>query len=122
MAYSGPVADPVVANAAGAEPGAASVLSGMRVLELAAMVAGPYCTKILGDLGADVIKIEPPEGDESRRAGPFAGGRPGPDRSLLFLHLNTSKRSCCIDMSTPEGIERFVGLAAQSEAMQPIRL
>ncbi len=92
-------------------------LGGLRVLELATMVAGPYCTKIMGDLGAEVIKVEPSRGDEARRVGPFAGGLPDPERSVLFLHLNTSKRSRCLDMGTPEAARIFTDLAAGADAL-----
>jgi len=68
-------------------------LSGLRVLELAEGVSGPYCGKLLAGLGADVIKLEPPDGDRTRRDGPFPGDAPHPERSGLFLHLNMGKRS-----------------------------
>ncbi len=93
------------------------VLGGLRVLELASMVAGPYCTKIMGDLGAEVIKVEPPVGDEARRVGPFAGGRPDPELSVLFLHLNTSKRSRCLELGTQDAARRFTDLAAGADAL-----
>jgi crotonobetainyl-CoA:carnitine CoA-transferase CaiB-like acyl-CoA transferase len=67
-------------------------LAGIRVLELASGIAGPYCGRLLAGLGADVIKIEPAEGDWTRRDGPFPGDVPDPERSGLFLHLNTGKR------------------------------
>ncbi len=71
-------------------PGA---LDGLRVLELATGVSGPYCGKLLAGLGADVLKIEPPGGDSTRLDGPFPGDMPDPEKSGLFLHLNTGKRS-----------------------------
>jgi crotonobetainyl-CoA:carnitine CoA-transferase CaiB-like acyl-CoA transferase len=71
----------------------AAALEGLRVLELATGVSGPYCGKLLAGLGADVIKLEPPGGDSTRRAGPFPGDLPHTERSGLFLHLNTGKRS-----------------------------
>jgi crotonobetainyl-CoA:carnitine CoA-transferase CaiB-like acyl-CoA transferase len=92
-------------------------LGGLRVLELASMVAGPYCTKIMGDVGAEVIKVEPSRGDEARRTGPFAGGVPGPERSVLFLHLNTSKRSRSLDLGTPEAARVFIDLATGADAL-----
>ncbi|MDH4146164.1 MAG: CoA transferase, partial [Acidimicrobiia bacterium] len=67
-------------------------LAGIRVLETASGVAGPYLAKLLGDLGADVTKIEPEGGDRTRRHGPFPDDRPDPDRSALFIHLNGAKR------------------------------
>ncbi len=74
----------------------ASALAGVRVVEMAEGVSGPYCGKLLAGLGAEVIKIEPPGGDRSRREGPFPGDIPHPNRSGLFLHLNTRKRSAIL--------------------------
>lgn len=76
---------------------AATFLQGVRVLEVAEMVAGPYATKLLADLGADVIKVEGPAGDPARALGPFVGGAAHPERGIPFLHLNTSKRSVVTD-------------------------
>ena len=73
-------------------------LHGVRVLDLGEMVSAPYCAKMLGDLGAEVIKVEPPGGDEARQDGPFPKDRPGdPEASALFLYLNTNKRSVVCD-------------------------
>jgi crotonobetainyl-CoA:carnitine CoA-transferase CaiB-like acyl-CoA transferase len=76
-------------------------LTGLRVLELATGVAGPYCGKLLAGLGADVVKLEPPGGDGTRQAGPFPGDRADPERSGMFLHLNTAKRSVARRESAP---------------------
>lgn len=73
-----------------AMPGA---LDGLRVIEAGQGVGPSYCGKLLAGFGAEVIKIEPPEGDVLRQAGPFPGDVPDPERSGLFLHLNTGKRS-----------------------------
>ncbi len=78
-------------------------LSDLRVIELAQGIAGPYCGKLLADLGATVIKIEPPEGDRARRLGPFPQDQPHPEKSGLFLHLNTGKKSVTIDVSVTSG-------------------
>ena len=78
-------------------------LPGVRVVDISQGIAGPYATKLLADAGATVVKIEPPEGDYSRRLGPFPGGVPDPERSGLFLHLNTSKRSVTLDVSASSG-------------------
>ena len=68
-------------------------LAGLRVIELAEGIAGPYAGKLLADYGADVIKIESGDGDRSRRLGPFPETGFDPEQSALFLHLNTNKRS-----------------------------
>lgn len=81
----------------------AGALAGIRVLELAEGVSGPYCGKLLAGLGADVIKVEPLNGDRTRRDGPFPGDAPNAECSGLFLHLNTGKRSTIADLATGEG-------------------
>ena len=73
-------------------------LSDLSVLEVAQGVAGPFCGKLLADLGADVIKIEPPEGDRARRHGPFPGDEAHPERSGQFIYLNHNKRSVTLDV------------------------
>jgi len=74
-------------------------LQGIRVLDLSRVLAGPYCTMVLGDLGADVIKVESPEGDETRAWGPpFAEGE-----SAYYLCVNRNKRSIVVDYKTEEG-------------------
>ncbi|MBI2887025.1 MAG: CoA transferase [Chloroflexi bacterium] len=85
-------------------------LVGLRVLELADE-KGHYCGKLLADMGADVIKIEPPAGDAARRVGPFVHDAPHPDRSLFFWHYNTSKRGVTLNLETPEGRDLFRRLA-----------
>ncbi|MDD5288259.1 MAG: CoA transferase [Dehalococcoidales bacterium] len=84
---------------------AEGALSGIKVVELATMVAGPYCGKLLADLGADVIKVEPPEGDPSRLCGPFPKGKPKQECSALFLYTNTSKRGITLDITSQDGLE-----------------
>ena len=68
-------------------------LSGLRVVELAEGIAGPYAGKLLADYGADVVKVEASEGDRTRHLGPFPDTGPDPEQSALFWHLNTNKRS-----------------------------
>jgi crotonobetainyl-CoA:carnitine CoA-transferase CaiB-like acyl-CoA transferase len=82
-------------------------LAGVTVLELATGIAGPYMGKLFADYGADVMKIEPLEGDESRRWGPFLTEVPDDETSALFLHLNTNKRSATLDLRHPSGQELF---------------
>ena len=80
-----------------------AALQGTRVVDLSQGIAGPYCTRLLADLGAEVIKIEPPEGDYSRRLGPFPHDVPHPDKGGLFLHLNANKKSVTLDLDTQSG-------------------
>ena len=89
-------------------------LSGRRVLELADE-KGAYCGKLLADLGADVIKLEPPGGDRSRRRPPRVRARSGREESLSFLYLNTSKRGVTLDLQQPEGRALFVKLASRAD-------
>ncbi len=81
-------------------PGVMAALEGLRVVEIAGDIAGPYCTKLLVDLGADVTKIEPPSGDPLRRWGPFPGGIPDPNKSGLFEYLNAGKRGATVDLDS----------------------
>ncbi|MEM7272331.1 MAG: CoA transferase [Actinomycetota bacterium] len=87
---------------------AARPLAGVRVVEVAEGIAGPYAGKLLADFGADVIKVEPSGGDRSRSTGPFDGA-PDLEGSALFLHCNTNKRS--IVAEDPETIDRLVASA-----------
>jgi crotonobetainyl-CoA:carnitine CoA-transferase CaiB-like acyl-CoA transferase len=81
-----------------------SVLSDLRVIELSQGIAGPYCGKLLAEYGADVVKVEPPNGgDPSRSMGPFPDDLPHPEKSGLFLHLNTGKESLTLDIATASG-------------------
>src|SRR4030081_487836 len=73
-------------------------LEGLRVVECANDIAGPYCTKLLVDLGADVTKVEPPSGDSLRRWGPFPGGVADPERSGMFEYRNAGKHGATIDL------------------------
>ncbi|MDE2684750.1 MAG: CoA transferase [Chloroflexota bacterium] len=91
-------------------------LSGYRALDLAGPM-GVYCGKLMADMGADVIKVEPPGGDPMRDVGPFIGGQPGPGRSLYWLHFNTNKRSITLDISTPEGAATLRKLALASDVL-----
>lgn len=90
-------------------PGA---LHGVRVLELAAVVAGPTAGQIMGDLGADVIKVEPPGGDAARHAGAAKEGVP-----LWWKHLGRSKRSIGIDLTTAAGRDILLDLVATADVL-----
>ena len=88
-------------------------LAGIRVLDFTHALAGPYCTMLLGDLGADVIKVEPPSGDHSRRWGPpFINGE-----SSYFLSVNRNKRSVVLDLKAPEGLAAAVRLAMATDVV-----
>ena len=89
-------------------------LSGLRVLELADE-KGQFCGKLMADLGADVIKIEPTGGESSRKLGPFLGDVPHRERSLSFWHYNTSKRGITLNLETEDGRDLFRRLAATAD-------
>ncbi|MBS0658099.1 MAG: CoA transferase [Verrucomicrobia bacterium] len=92
----------------------ALLLEGVRVLDLSRVLAGPYCTMLLGDLGADVVKVESPgRGDDTRHWGPpFVGGE-----SAYFLSANRNKRSITADFGNPEDLARVRRLAAQADVV-----
>ncbi len=85
----------------------AGPLQGIRVVDLTRILAGPYCTMILADLGADVVKVEEPAGDQARRNGPFFTGRDGAQRSTYFTSVNRGKRSIVVDLKNPMGKDAF---------------
>lgn len=87
-------------------------LAGFRILDLTAVVSGPFCTMLLGDLGADVIKIEPPEGDSTRRV-----GRPKKNGvSAYYLNFNRNKRSIMVDLKKERGRDLVRMLAVRADA------
>src|SRR5437667_9290377 len=89
-------------------------LAGVRVLDVSRVLAGPFCGQVLGDLGAEVIKLERPgQGDETRAWGPpFAG-----DLSAYFLSCNRGKKALTLDLARPEGLELFGQLLRQSDVL-----
>jgi crotonobetainyl-CoA:carnitine CoA-transferase CaiB-like acyl-CoA transferase len=89
-------------------------LEGVRILDLSRVLAGPYATMMLADLGADVLKIEHPErGDDTRHWGPpFAGSE-----SAYFLSVNRNKRSASVDLKDPDGLEKVKKLAASADVL-----
>ena len=91
------------------------LLPGVRVLDIGQGISAPYCTKIMAHMGAEVIKVEPPEGDAARRMGPFPGDEPHPEKSGLFLALNANKYGVTLDLSSPAGAEAFRRLAATAD-------
>ena len=94
-----------------------NALEGINVVDFTRDVAGPNCTKLLADFGADVVKVEPPEGDPSRNMPPFVADLPGVDRSLLYLHLNTNKRSITVDRTTARGQQLLRALIADAHVV-----
>ena len=91
-------------------------LGHLKILELCNLVAGPYSTKLLADLGAEVIKIEHPGiGDDARRRGPFLKDNPHPELSGLFLYLNTNKLDITLDVTTRTGKNILIDLIKQTD-------
>lgn len=112
-AERGPVVDDGVRPARPADPAAARPLEGLRVVDFSRLFAGPLCTMILADLGADVVKVEAPGGDEARHFGPpFLGGE-----GMNFMALNRGKRSVVIDLKTAEGRARAYRLLETADVV-----
>ena len=89
------------------------LLSGVTVLDFTRILAGPFCTMLLGDLGAEVLKIEPPKGDDSRYWGPpFVEGE-----SAYFLAVNRNKKSLTLDLKTPEALEIVLRLVDRADVV-----
>jgi crotonobetainyl-CoA:carnitine CoA-transferase CaiB-like acyl-CoA transferase len=88
-------------------------LEGLKVLDLTRVLAGPFCTQLLGDMGADVIKIEEPSlGDDTRGWAPFVDGW-----SSYFLGVNRNKRSLALDLKSPAGVEVFTRLVGDADVL-----
>ena len=101
-------------------------LAGIRVVELSSGVAAPFCAKLFGDYGAEVIKVEPPDGDVSLRWGPFPADNPHPEKSGLFFFLNTNKRGITLDVDAPEQRQHLLDLVSVADVFiednQPRRM
>ena len=96
-------------------PGA---LSGFRIIECGEMVSAAYASKLMADMGAEVIKIESPHGgDTARQRGPFPGGEPHAEKSGLYLFLNTNKRGITLDLEQPQGQEVFQRLVKDADLL-----
>jgi crotonobetainyl-CoA:carnitine CoA-transferase CaiB-like acyl-CoA transferase len=91
----------------------AGPLAGKRILEVTTFLAGPYAAMLLADLGADVVKIEPPGGDVTRHSGPHTRGA----HNLYFNSFNRNKRGVCIDLTTPQGRRRLGRLAQDAHGL-----
>jgi crotonobetainyl-CoA:carnitine CoA-transferase CaiB-like acyl-CoA transferase len=92
-------------------------LAGLKVLDISEGIAAPFCAKLLGDLGADVVKVESPDGDRSRALGSFPDGVPDPERSASFFYFNTSKRGVMLDLSSDEGRTQFARLVREYDVV-----
>lgn len=103
-------------DSASAAPAEAAALRGLRVLDLTDY-RGALCARILADMGADVIKIEPPGGEDGRRVGPFLDDVPHRDRSLFFWFYNLNKRSITLDLSQARGVEILLKLAETADIL-----
>lgn len=86
-------------------------MAGVRVIDLTAMVMGPYCTQIMADMGADVIKVEPPQGDNTR----YISVGPAPGMSGVFVNVNRGKRSVVLDLQTDAGARALRGLVETAD-------
>jgi len=96
----------------------AGALAGLKVIDLSRVLGGPYCTMILADHGADVIKVEPPQGDETRQWGPPFATRPDGSRDAsYFLGVNRNKRSIALDISLPQGREVLLRLLEGADVL-----
>ena len=94
-----------------------SALSDLRVVDLSTGVAGPFCSKMFADFGADVIKVEPPDGDDSRALGPFPDNRPDPESSGMFIYLNRNKRGVTLDIESDRGRTLAADLFADADVL-----
>ncbi len=96
----------------------AGALSDLKIIEVGEMVSAPYCSKLLADMGADVIKIERPRiGDRARTRGPFPGDQAHPEKSGLFLYLNANKKGITLDIAQPEGMGLLDKLLATADIL-----
>ena len=103
----------LTAGSGAALPGAGPPLAGIRILDLSRILAGPYATMMLADLGAEVIKVEPPGGDDTRTWGPpFGGGE-----AAYFLAVNRGKKSVTLNLKTEAGTEALWRLIGESDAL-----
>jgi CoA:oxalate CoA-transferase len=92
-------------------------LSGLRVLDFSIMIAGPYCARLMADLGADVIKVEPPEGDDMRQRPPLRASSSGQQHSTYFGQLNAGKRSLALDLKRPEAVATIKAMVANTDVL-----
>ena len=92
-------------------------LTGMKVVEYCDFISGPYCTKTLADLGAEVIKVERPTGDTARKRGPYLHDEPNPETSGLFLYTNTNKKGVTLNLESPRARGIFKALVKDADVL-----
>ncbi|MCH7842812.1 MAG: CoA transferase [Chloroflexi bacterium] len=92
-------------------------LEGVKVLDLTHHIAGPYCTKLMADFGAEVLKVERPGGDPARRMAPFLHDEADPEKSLVFAYLNTNKQSVTLNLKSEKGIQVLKSLVEDSDVL-----
>lgn len=92
-------------------------LEGVKVLDLTHHLSGPYCTKLMADFGAEILKVERPGGDPTRRVGPFLNDDIDPEKSLVFAYLNTNKQSITLNLKSEKGISVLKSLIAESDVL-----
>ncbi|MCH8109579.1 MAG: CoA transferase, partial [Chloroflexi bacterium] len=98
-------------------PPMSSALDDIRVLDISQGIAGPMCAKILGDFGADVLKVEPSGGESGRTMAPFFQDDPHPEKSLFFLLLNLNKRGITLNLETQKGASIFKELVRNADVV-----
>ena len=91
----------------------AGALAGIKIVDLTRVLGGPYCTQMLGDHGAEIIKVEPPQGDETRTWGPPFRG----DAASYFIGVNRNTRGVALDLSRPEGREAVLRLLESADVL-----
>ena len=94
-----------------------SALAGVRVVEYTEAASASFCARLLGDAGADVVKVEPPAGDRHRYHGPFPDGHPDPDWSGMFLYLNANKRGVGLDLRCPPHRDAFNEMLSKADIL-----
>src|SRR5262245_61493401 len=105
-------------RSANGTPESPQPLEGIKVLDLTHYIAGPFCTKLLADYGADVIKVERPGvGDIGRRLMPYAESDPHPEKGAYFLYLNTNKRGVTLNLQTDSGVYMLQGLVKWADVL-----
>src|SRR3990172_3681882 len=92
-------------------------LSGITILDLTHHIAGPLATKLLAGYGAEVVKVEPPWGDATRRWGPFPDEQPHPEQSVHFLYFNTGKKAITLNLKKKAGRGIFIELVKRADAL-----